>query len=62
MELNISPKFSIEDIHKIREYNYETTKNMSLDERNQYYKKGASEVLEKMAKLKKEKELIAKVE
>ena len=60
MELNISPKFSVEDIHKIREYNYETTKNMSLDERNQYYKKGANKVLEKMAKLKKEKELIAK--
>jgi len=57
MELNISRNFSIEDIHKIREYNYNATKDMSLDERNKYYKTGASKVLEKMAILKKEKEL-----
>lgn len=39
MELNISPDFTVEDIHKIREYNYEMTKNMTKDERDQYYKK-----------------------
>ena len=27
---NISPDFIIEDIHKIREYNHEVTKNMTL--------------------------------
>lgn len=36
--LNISPDFTIDDIHKIREYNYNATKNMSKDERNDYYK------------------------
>lgn len=27
--LVISPDFTIDDIHKIREYNYEITKNMT---------------------------------
>ena len=31
--MEISEKFTIEDIHKIREYNYERRKNLSLDER-----------------------------
>jgi len=36
MELKIIPDLSVEDIHKVREYNYETTKAMSsMDERNQ---------------------------
>lgn len=39
MELNISPDFTVEDIHKIREYNYEMTKNMTVDERDLYYQK-----------------------
>lgn len=46
LELNISPNFTIDDIHKIREYNYEMTKNMSREERNQYYKKLESEAKE----------------
>lgn len=29
----ISPDFTIEDIHKIREYNYELTKDMTTQER-----------------------------
>ena len=29
----ISPDFTIEDIHKIREYNYELTKDMTLGEK-----------------------------
>jgi hypothetical protein len=29
--LNISPDFTIEDIHKIRERNYEITKDMTID-------------------------------
>lgn len=33
----ISPDFTIEDIHKIREYNYEVTKNMTLEEKLAYY-------------------------
>lgn len=39
LELNISPDFTIGDIHKIREYNYEMTKNMTKEERDQYYRK-----------------------
>lgn len=57
MELIISSNFTIDDIHKIREYNYEQTKGMSLEERNNYYKNGANEAIKTIASLKKEKEL-----
>lgn len=42
--LDISPNFTIEDIHKIREYNYEMTKNMTRQEKMAYYNEGAREV------------------
>lgn len=42
--LDISPNFTIEDIHKIREYNYEMTKNMTRQEKMDYYNEGAREV------------------
>lgn len=29
----VSPDFTIEDIHRIREYNYELTKDMTLEEK-----------------------------
>ena len=35
--LDISPNFTIEDIHKIREHNYEMTKNMTRQEKMDYY-------------------------
>lgn len=35
--LEISPDFTIEDIHKIRECNYERTKHMTLEEKLLYY-------------------------
>ena len=38
---NISPNFTVEDIHKIREYNYEMTKDMTQEERWAYYAKKA---------------------
>lgn len=34
----ISPNFTIEDIHKIREFHYEMTKNLSSEDRRRYYK------------------------
>ena len=34
---NISPDFTIEDIHKLREYNYFVTKDMTSQERIDYY-------------------------
>lgn len=40
---NISDKFTIEDIHIIREYNAERRKRLSLDERLTDIKKSANE-------------------
>lgn len=34
----ISPDFTVDDIHKIREYNYDKTKNMTMEQRRNYYK------------------------
>ena len=34
-----SPDFTIDDIHKLREYNYYITKDMTLQERMDYYNK-----------------------
>lgn len=42
--LVISPKFTIEDIHKVRENNYNITKNMTPQERRDYYNKRGMEV------------------
>lgn len=33
----LSPDFTIEDIHKLREYNYYVTKDMAPQERMDYY-------------------------
>ncbi len=43
-KLIISPDFTIEDIHKIREYNYHITKDMTPQERRDYYNKRGMEV------------------
>lgn len=45
MKPNISPDFTIDDIHKIREYNYEQTKNLSVAEQSSYYKTKAEQFL-----------------
>ena len=42
--LIISPDFTIEDIHKDREYNYNITKDMTPQERRDYYNKRGMEV------------------
>ncbi len=39
----ISSDFTIEDIHKIREYNYEYTKDMALEEKLGYYNSAGME-------------------
>jgi len=54
-ELNISDNFTIEDIHKIREYNYEMTKHMTRDERAAYYRKGAEAVQKQIDEIRKAK-------
>ena len=43
-KLIISPDFTIEDIHKIREYKYHITKDMTPQERRDYYNKRGMEV------------------
>lgn len=53
--LDISPNFTIEDIHKIREYNYEMTKNMTKQEKMDYYNEGAKEVRRILQDMKNER-------
>ena len=40
----LSPNFTIEDIHKLREYNYYLTKDMEPQERRDYYNERGMEV------------------
>lgn len=42
---DITPDFTIDDIHKIREYNYEKIKSLSAAERSEYYKTKAEQFL-----------------
>lgn len=53
----LSPNFTIEDIHKSREYNYYKTKNMTLQERIDYYNIHGLEVHKKMQENKLQKTL-----
>lgn len=48
----ISPKFTIEDIHKIREENYEKTKNMTMAEKIAYYNSLGKEAAKEIEKRK----------
>jgi precorrin-2 methylase len=56
-ELNISPNFTVEDIHKIREYNYEMTKDMTKEDRRAYYRAGAERMKKRLEEHKRSKEL-----
>lgn len=49
--LEISSDFSIEDIHKIRERNYEETQNMTIEEKLLYYNTPRSDAEEQIEKL-----------
>ena len=44
----LSSNFTIDDIHKIREYNYECTKNMNREELMEYNEKKASEAMKEL--------------
>ena len=48
----LSPNVTIEDIHTLREYNYEITKHMSDKERMDYYNKRGREVQRKLDQMK----------
>ena len=56
-ELVISDNFTIEDIHKIREFSYERRKNMTFAERNADIEKGARKGLERIEQMRREKSL-----
>ena len=53
--LIISPNFTIEDIHKVRENNYNITKDMTPQERRDYYNKRGMEVHRKIQERKLQK-------
>ena len=52
---DISPDFTIDDIHKIREYHYELTKDMTTQERINFYNEGGRAFLAEMEKRKRQK-------
>lgn len=47
----LNPNFTIEDIHKLREYNYEMTKDMTDEERMGYYNWRGREVQKEIEKM-----------
>lgn len=49
--LEISPNFTVEDIHKIRERNYEVTKHMTTNEKLLYYNTPRTDAEEQIEKL-----------
>lgn len=49
--LEISPDFTIEDIHKIRERNYEVTKHMTTEEKLLYYNTPRTDAEEQIERL-----------
>lgn len=44
----LSDDFTIEDIHKLREYNYEMTKELLRKEKMDYYNNKGKEFLKKL--------------
>ena len=53
-KLEISPNFTLEDIRKIRDYDYEITKNMSSKEMIDYYNTEGEKGFQRMAELREE--------
>jgi len=54
-EPKISPNFTIADIHKIREYNYEQTKDLPREAIRKYYSNGANAARTEIERLRKSK-------
>ena len=49
--LEISPDFTIEDIHRIREYNYEAKNHMTVEEKLHYYNTPRTDAEEQIERL-----------
>jgi hypothetical protein len=47
LELDISPDFTLEDIRKIRDYDYEMTKDMTREEVSAYYKERGKKAMKR---------------
>jgi len=41
----LSPNFTIDDIHRIREWHYEQLKEATIEERMTFYREGSKDVL-----------------
>ena len=54
-EPKISPDFTIADIHKIREYNYEQTKDLPREAVRKYYTDGADIARAEIERLRRSK-------
>ena len=59
-ELKISPNFTVSDIHKIREYNYEQTKDLPREAVRKYYADGAATARAEIERLRKRKNVVVK--
>lgn len=46
--VDLSPDFTIDDIHKLREYNYHVTKDMTVHEKMEYYNAGGRAFLKEI--------------
>jgi hypothetical protein len=45
----ISPDFTMDDIHKIREWHYECLKDATIEERKDYYRKSSESILRELS-------------
>jgi len=55
----LSPHFTIDDIHKLREYNYYQTKDITPQERIDYYNSRGLEVHRKIQEHKLQKKIMS---
>ena len=53
----LSSDFTVEDIHKVREHNYEVTKDMTATEKQEYYNVKGKEVHQQIQERKRCKRL-----
>ena len=58
-EPELSPDFTVEDIRKVRDYHYELTKDMTFEERQEFYREGMVEFREYMEQLKQQEQITA---
>ena len=51
----ISPDFTVDDIHIIREWHYEMLKDATTEEIIKFYNQGASKMIERIERVRKER-------